>query len=356
MTVAPVFSKGRDLEAAAVALGRWLTGRLGSSAVTATNFTYPQGAGTSNETILFAAHWSGGEAELVVRVAPAPNYQMYLEPEFRLQYDLLDLLHRSGSVRVPQVLWFEDDPAVLGRPFFVMRRMRGRVPVSMPVYNETGWLVDASPAQRRIVWESAMGQLAAIHLVPADEVGFADRPERGRTGAEQQLTYWTRFASWATEGAVPDTVLTILDWLTSNVPTDEPPGLSWGDARMGNMMFGPDYRVLGVMDWEQASLAGGLADLGWWLFFDEIHSVEAGLRRLDGLGTRQETIELWQELTGRRVKNLLWHEVFAGCKTTLFSLRSLHILNVPAEAVQQTNPFLSKAYRLLGLPVPKGVA
>lgn len=356
MTVAPVFSKGRDLEAAADALGRWLTGRLGTSEVVAKSLSYPQGAGTSNETILFEAQWTGGETELVVRVAPAPNYQMYLEPEFRLQYEILDHLGRKGSVRVPEVLWFEDDPAVLGRPFFIMRRMRGRVPVSMPVYNQTGWLVEASPAQRRTVWESAMGQLAAIHLVPVDEVGFADRPERGRTGAEQQLTYWTRFASWATNDDVPDAVLTILEWLTTNVPTDEPPGLSWGDARMGNMMFGDDFGVLGVMDWEQASLAGGLADLGWWLFFDEIHSVEAGLRRLDGLGSRQETIDLWQELTGRKVKNLLWHEVFAGCKTTLFSLRSRHILNVPAGAAQQANPFLSKAYRLLDLPVPKGVA
>jgi aminoglycoside phosphotransferase (APT) family kinase protein len=357
-TTAPVFSKGRDLDATAVALAPWLSDRLGaSSPVRVGGFSYPRGAGASNETILFEARWSadGRERvdELVLRVAPSPDYQMFLEPEFRMQYDLLATLGRTGSVRVPEVLWFEDDPALLGQPFFVMRRMQGRVPVSMPVYNQTGWVVEATPTQRRTLWESAVRQLAAIHQVPADTVAFVGRPERGATGYEQQLDYWTEFASWATGDAVPDAVAALLDWLTAHAPAQAAPGLSWGDARIGNMMFGDDLEVVGVMDWEQASLAGPLADLGWWLFFDEIHSSEVGIARLDGLGTRQETIDLWQELTGQQVGDLLWHEVFAGCKAGLLALRTRDLLTLGSPGTARPDPWIARARRLLDLPVPK---
>jgi aminoglycoside phosphotransferase (APT) family kinase protein len=352
-TTAPVFSKGRDLDATAAALAPWLAERLGSGRVEIGGFTYPQGAGASNETILFEGRWRDQVEELVLRVSPSPDYQMFLDPEFRMQYDLLTTLRDTGYVRVPEVLWFEDDPAVLGRPFFIMRRMRGRVPVSMPVYNKTGWVVDATAAQRRTLWESAVRQLAAVHQVPAQTVAFVDRPQRGATGYEQQLDYWTEFATWALGDAVPDVVAAVLDWLAANAPAQPEPGLSWGDARMGNMMFGDDFEVVGVMDWEQASFAGPMADLGWWLFFDEIHSVEQSVARLDGLGTRQETIDLWQELTGRRVDDLLWHEVFAGCKAGLLALRTRNLLTLGSVAGARRNPFLAKACRLIDLPVPE---
>ena len=89
------------------------------------------------------------------------------------------------------------------------------------------------------------------------------------------------------------------------------------------MAFGDDFRLVGVMDWEQASLAGGLHDLGWWLFFDEFHSIGQGVARLDGLGTRAETLELWEELVGERTDDLHWHEVFAGFTLIQLTCRAL---------------------------------
>jgi aminoglycoside phosphotransferase (APT) family kinase protein len=351
MADSPVFSKGRDLDATAMALGPWLEAHLGVKNIEIEGFSYPKGAGISNETILFEARTGGRLDELVLRVAPSPEHQMFLEPEFRMQYDLLVTLRRLGSVRVPEVLWFEDDPAILGRPFFIMRRMHGRVPVSMPVYNASGWLVEATPAQRRTLWESAMEQFAAIHRVPVEEIRFVDRPDRGATGPEQQLTYWVRFATWSLDAEIPEVVPLVFDWLTANLPPDPQPGLSWGDARIGNMMFGDDFRVVGVMDWEQASLAGPEADLGWWLLFDEVHSVDYGVARLEGLGSREETVDLWQALTGRGAEHLHWHEVFAGLKTGLLGLHTSRSLKLPTVDGAQANPFLARACRLLDLTV-----
>lgn len=334
---APKFTKGRDLDATAVTLREWLAPHLGAG-VEVGGFDYPSGAGVSNETILFDATVAGTTHELVLRAAPRPEYQLFVEPGFRLQYDLLVALRELDLVPVPEVLWFEDDPAVLGSPFFLMRRMRGRVPVSMPVYNATGWLTEATSAERRTLWHSAMEAFTAIHAVPVDALDFVDRP---------QLEWWWGQALWAFDGDVPDEVATLFEWLRANDP-HEPAGLSWGDARMGNMMFGDDFRVVGVMDWEQANLGGGLSDLGWWLFFDDMHSVEQGITRLDGLGTRQETIDLWEERTGQATTNLPWHEAFAGVKTSLLASRTKRVMNLGSLGGNQPDPYLPKVHRILG--------
>jgi aminoglycoside phosphotransferase (APT) family kinase protein len=148
---------------------------------------------------------------------------------------------------------------------------------------------------------------------------------------------------------------TLFEWLAANRPVDWVAGLSWGDSRIGNMMFGDDFRIVGVMDWEQASLAGPMSDLGWWLFFDDVHSIDYGLPRLEGLGTRQETIDLWQELTGLRAEDLLWHEVFAGLKTGLLSLHTLRSLELPDVDGPPVSPFLRRACRLIDIDVPADI-
>ncbi|WP_280399787.1 phosphotransferase family protein [Nocardia carnea] len=332
MENAPLFSKGRDLDALVAALRPWLADRLGVASVDVDPPDYPRGAGFSNETILVTVRAGQRVDDLVVRIAPAPEHQVFFEPKFHMQYDVLIALARHPEVRVPQALWFEGDAAVLGRPFYVMRRMYGRVPVSMPPYNSSGWLAEATPAERRTLWESAMRQLTAIHRLPMETVSFFDRPEHGAPGIAQHLVYWTRYADWAFGNEIPEIVRTLLDWLNEHRPPMSPPGVSWGDARIGNMMFDDDFRVVGVMDWEQASLAGPVADLAWWLLFDESLSAGQGVPRLAGLGTRAETIALWQEHTGHSIDHLHWHEVFARVKAGLLSLRSRRTMQLPADS------------------------
>jgi aminoglycoside phosphotransferase (APT) family kinase protein len=352
----PVFAKGRDLDATAATLRRWLAPRLGDNRLEIGNLAYPSGAGLSNETILFEARSATGTVhELVLRTGPAPDYQLFLDPDLRRQYDLIQVLHNFGTVRVPELLWYEEDPGILGRPFFIMRRLHGRVPVSMPVYNATGWLVEATAAQRRTAWLSAMRQFAAIHTVPLEAIEFIGEPARGGTGTQQQLSYWRDMARWAMDNRDNPVIQTLFDWLRSHAPADEPTSLSWGDSRIGNMMFGHDFEVVAVMDWEQASLGGAMNDLGWWLYFDHVHSVDYGVPRLDGLGTRQETIDLWQELTGRTVGDVHWHEVFAAVKVGIFAVRSRRVLDrMGISDLPQQSPmiYFRGACRLAELPEP----
>lgn len=353
---APVFAKERDLDATRAGLESWLADRLDVAEVTVGEFAFPAGAGVSNETLLFEARWDdrGVEAskELVLRIHPAPEFQIFMEPEFRAQFDVLEVLHRKDLVRVAEVFGYEDDPTLMGRPFFVMEQLHGEVPVSMPVYNSTGFLVDATPEQRRRMWLSSMDQFTRVANVPVDDVAFLPRPAWGANGFEQHLDYWDRSITWTFGEDVPDIFVEIREWLAANQP-DPDPGLAWGDARIGNVMYGADFEVAGVMDWEQVSLAGPMFDLGWWLLFDDYHSVDHGLRRLDGLGTRQETIDYWEEHTGRSAAHLHWYEVYAGWKVAAISIRtmSLHMTDGLLKKATK-NQFLIRTCSLLDLPTP----
>lgn len=306
----------RDLALTAGILQRWLQARMPEVRdVSVFDLSWPQGAGTSNETLLLRARWGEKGAErphgLVVRFAPQ-LVQFFKDADLRKQFDLLKALHDGGHVRVAEPLWFEDDTRLLGLPFFVMRRLEGRVPVSFPPYNRAGFLFDATPAERAVLWSSAMEELCRIALSPLPAVeNVLGMPDKGSTGFDQHVAYWRESRLWSAADRAP-ALLAAEEWFTKHRPRNTPAGLTWGDARMGNMMFGSDFRLTGVMDWEQATMGGPMFDLGWWLMFDELHSATLGLTRLGGLGTRQETLDFWRERTGLPAHDLGWYEAFAG--------------------------------------------
>lgn len=69
------------------------------------------------------------------------------------------------SVPVPKLYWLEESPAAIGAPFLVMEQVNGRVPFDNPPYVFGGWLLDASPAQRRELQDNSVTTLAAVHAL-----------------------------------------------------------------------------------------------------------------------------------------------------------------------------------------------
>ena len=343
--------RGLDLDELGSAVAGTLARHLGVAQVDVTDVRIPAGAGTSSGTVLFTATWTDDGArqtrELVARTHP-DKVQLFREPDFRKQYVVIDALHRSGRVKVAEAVLYEDDPSVIGVPFFVMSQLKGRVPISFPGYNIEGFLFEGTPAQRRVAWESAMEELCRIARVPVGDFAFLDQPELGARGVDQQLEYWHRSIDWSTDDQTPDPVWAMYEWLAANVPADAANGFTWGDARVGNMMFGDDFRLVGVMDWEQANLSGTRMDLGWWLYFDDFHSTSRDLVRLDGLGTRDETIAFWEDRVGERAGDLTWYEVFTGFQVGLLSFRTMRMLGSPDALDWESNLGFSIARERLG--------
>lgn len=324
----------RDLPTLARQLAGWLAAKLPDAKdLQLTNLSYPSGAGQSHETILFDASWSHGarceERGLVVRIKPT-RHTMFPDDLFEQQYRLMRVLHDQGRVRVARPLWFEPDASLLGAPFFVMEKVRGRVAVSIPPYAEVGWVAEATPAQRRKMWANGVAQLAAIQSTPLTSVSFLRGRGDAQEGLAQEWDKYTRFVAWLSGDRAWPVLDAALQDLRSRWPSNQPPGLVWGDARLGNMMFDDDFEVVAVMDWEQPSLGGALHDLAWWLVLsDTMHSTGSGRAHLEGMGTREETIALWHRITGIDTTDIEWYEDFTRLKIACLGIRMAMLRGTP---------------------------
>src|SRR5262249_719328 len=132
--------------------------------------------------------------ELVIRVEPSAHTLYYDAPRrFHQQAQLLRVLGERTELPVARIRFVEDDPSVLGSPFFAMDRIAGQPVPDLPPYNQLGWLHDATPEQQRRLWCSTVDQLAAVHRVDWRRLGI----DLGATGTAAQLDYFADFYGWA---------------------------------------------------------------------------------------------------------------------------------------------------------------
>ena len=133
-----------------------------------------------------------------------------------------------------------------------------------------------------------------------------------------------------------------MNWLLSHKPDDVDSCIIHGDWRIDNMVFDlGQKKLVGVLDWELATVGDPLMDLGsalaYWVDKDD-EPMFASLRRqpshLDGMSTRKEFIAKYLELSGRKCDDFTFYEVFG-----LFRL-SVIIQQIWAryKAGQTTNP------------------
>ena len=123
--------------------------------------------GFSNDTLLFELSWRedgrAHEENLVLRIEPA-GLRVFPEYDLGLQYGIMQSL-AGTDVPVPRMLWRENDPAILGNPFYVMERIEGRIPDDNPPYHAAGWMTEITPEERASIWWSGIENLARIRAV-----------------------------------------------------------------------------------------------------------------------------------------------------------------------------------------------
>ena len=356
----------RNPEATREALRRWLSGKLPAAEdLEISELSAPAATGFSNETILFDAKWAEGgrkcEQEFVLRVKPS-GYTVFLESEFEAQYEVMKTLSERTDVTIPKIWWYETDPATLGADFYAMSRIHGRTPPDTPPYHAGGWVTDLSPAERERLWWSGIDNMARIHGVDHQALGFdklLDRPARGELGLPQQLAYYEEYFDWAQAGRSVPVAEQTREWIRENHPTKTPLGLVWGDSRAGNMIFNDACECAAVLDWEMTTIGPPEEDLGWWLFLDTFHSQGTGVARLEGFPTHEETEAHYAQLLGRPLQDMHFWKVFAGYRFSVVMMRITAMTEemglVPAGASvapAQNNGVTRVLASLLDLPSP----
>ncbi len=319
----------RDPAEVEAVLGRWLQGQLGEEASPEIiECTSPQGNGMSSETLLFTARWRDvatgevGQHDLVARIEPpAGAYPVFTTYDLAMQYRVMQLVGEATRVPVPTMLFFEADPTFLGGPFFVMSRVDGRVPPDVLPYTfGDNWVFDASDEERTALEASALRALAGVHSIsPADfDLSFVD-PDVGtdRDALSAHLDHWEEYHHWVVEDRPSPLLTEAFSWLRQHQPASTGDDvLSWGDSRIGNMMF-QGFDVVAVLDWEMASVAPREVDLGWMcylhLFFQDL-AVDLGAPGLPAMFTPSGVRRVYEDVSGVQVGDLKWYIAYAAIR------------------------------------------
>ena len=347
-------------------LQQWLAKRFPCAVVS--NVEICVTSGLSCETVMFHAAWTDGDARrdeaLVARVQP-PGEGLFIRYDMPLEFRVLKAFREHSAVPVPEPLFLETDSKILGAPFFVMTRLRGRTPPDDPPYTAGGWVLDLAPAKQARLIDNALQTLAAIHAADPDALGLRkvlDRPQLGSDVFEQQIAHWEKAFRWAGIGASHDLIEAGFAWLKQHKPA--PPRrkcICWGDARIANLVFDDDLSVTGALDWEMVMLGVPDFDLGWWFFMQRYHSDAIGLTLPPGFPSQDAIVARYEALSGHRVENLHYCMVLTGVRLSICMLRAATLMTragllPPGAPMAINNPATKITAELLGLPIPGGEA
>src|SRR5580704_2185142 len=215
----------------------------------------------------------------------------------------------AARVTVPEPLFACDDPTVLGKPFFVMRRLAGSA-AGRPITLDPG-LEAARPA----LAEQLGRELARLQTIrpPRHDLRFLKT-----TGAEQHIA---EFRGYLDRHLVPRPVLEwALRWAEMHLPEKLPPVLCHRDFRTGNYVLDGTH-LTGILDWEFAGWGDPDEDIGWlcckgWRFgrLDR----EAG-----GIADRAPFYRGYESESGRRPdpQRLRFWEVMANLRWAVIAMQ-----------------------------------
>jgi aminoglycoside phosphotransferase (APT) family kinase protein len=208
---------------------------------------------------------------------------------------------------VPSMVAMCDDQSVMGSDFYVMERVVGDIfRRDVPE--------GVTPADVSVMADSLINGLVQLHAVDAT---ILDELNKGPGYVQRQVEGWSKRYRNALTDDVPNGEK-VMAWLEANRPADVASCVIHGDWRIDNVVFNLEQaRIVGVLDWELATVGDPLMDLGsslaYWVDRDD-EPAFAALRRqpshLPGMPTREEFVQRYLQLSGRRCDDFTFYEVF----------------------------------------------
>ena len=195
----------------------------------------------------------------VMRAKPGPAAKLLpsahaIEREFTIMRGL-----QGTPVPVAQMHALCEDESVIGRAFYIMEFVQGRV-----LWDQS--LPSMSPSERAAIYDEMNRVMAALHTVDFGARGLASYGKPGNY-IERQIGRWSKQYQASITTPIPE-MDRLMDWLPRALPDSAKDNsltsIVHGDYRLDNLMFHPqEPRVLAVLDWELSTLGHPLADFSY---------------------------------------------------------------------------------------------
>ena len=294
--------KGEELDIDAV--HAWLATQLPGLAGRPDVTQYSGGASNWTYRLAYDSH------DLILRRPPAGTKAKSAHDmgrEYRIQRAL-----KPVFPYVPAMRAFCEDPSVIGADFYVMDRVSGIIPrKNMP----RG--VDLDRDTVRQLCLNVLDTMVELHQVDYRAAGL-EHIGKGAGYARRQIEGWNGRYIKARTWNVPQGKR-IMAWLSDNIPKSEEICVIHNDFRFDNVILDADdpTKVIGVLDWELATLGDPWMDLGntlaYWVQADD-DSIARMMRRqpthLAGMLTRDEAVAYYCKKRGVPEKNRIFYEVY----------------------------------------------
>jgi len=294
--------EGEDLDVATV--DEWLKLQVDDLHGTPSVQQFPRGA--SNLTYLLRYP----DRDLVLRRPPFGHkaesaHDMVREHRVQLS---LKLVYPC----VPTMVALCEDQRVLGCDFYVMERIEGIIPrANLPKE------VQLTPEQNRRLCQAVIDKLIELHQVDHQAAGLSQLG-KGAGYVQRQIRGWSERYVASRTWNVPGWRF-VMDWLRANTPGDVATVVIHNDFRFDNLVLDPEdpMRIIGVLDWEMATLGDPLMDLGnslaYWVEAGDDRLGQA-LRRqptnLPGMFTRREVVDYYCDRMDLKPESWGFYEVY----------------------------------------------
>ena len=260
---------------------------------------------------LTAEQFKGGQSNPTYKlVTPGRSYVMRSKPgpaakllpsahaidrEFRVMNAL-----GQTDVPVARMHLLCEDESVIGRAFYVMEFVDGRV-----LWDQS--LPGMTTMERGAIYDEMNRVIALLHGVDVDSVGLANYGKPGNY-FERQIGRWSKqYVASTTE---PMSAMdSLMHWLPAHIPASARDAsqttIVHGDFRLDNLIFHPsEPRVLAVLDWELSTLGHPLGDFSYHCMAWYIpSSMGRGIGGLDiaalGIPSERDYVRRYCERTGR---------------------------------------------------------
>ena len=235
----------------------------------------------------------------VMRAKPGPVAKL-LPSAHAVEREYAVMSGLAGTdVPVPRMYCLCEDESVIGRAFYVLEFMLGRV-----LWDQS--LPGMSTAERGAIYDEMNRVIAALHTVKFAERGLATYGKPGNY-FDRQIGRWSKQYVASITQPIPE-MDRLIEWLPAHIPAgarDEGKvSIVHGDYRLDNLMFHPtEPRVIAVLDWELSTLGHPLADFSYHCMAWHIpHGMSRGIGGVDlaalGIPSEQAYIQRYCERTG----------------------------------------------------------
>ncbi|UUY08666.1 phosphotransferase family protein [Pseudomonas sp. J452] len=294
--------QGEELDV--VAVDRWLKQQLSDLVGTPKVTQYSGGASNWTYRLQYV------NRDLILRRPPVGTKAAGAHDMVR-EHNIQKML-KSVYPAVPEMVALCEDAGVLGCDFYVMEHLSGIIPrANLPRE------LQLTSRQTRELCLNVLDQLIALHQVDYRAAGL-ESLGKGEGYCKRQVNGWIERYRKSRTWNVPS-FRKVMVWLMAHTPSDSRTCIIHNDWRFDNVVLSArePTRVIGVLDWEMATLGDPLMDLGsmlaYWVQPNDNFLLRAARRQpshLPGMLDRQQVVAYYLSKTDIRVENWTFYEVF----------------------------------------------